>query len=211
MYFLGGVVEEHFLVCPIEHYQSSLGQPPDVLEEINQFKEALKKFYLRNGRIPVFFERNYKTSHMQLQAIPIPKNADRELKDIFIVSLNIKSLLIPVKVFRHFIIYDTNFQDESEAQGFKLNVLESHGRLDQVVPPKIPYFMAELPDGTVLYTKIQGSVNFPLNFAREILCGGPILDMPNRVEWKDCILLKEKEEELVQRLRTDFEPFDFTM
>ncbi|XP_018563019.1 CWF19-like protein 1 homolog isoform X2 [Anoplophora glabripennis] len=181
----GGIVEEHLLICPIEHYQSSLGQPPDVLEEINQFKEALKKFYLRNNRIPVFFERNYKTSHMQLQAIPIPKNADRELKDIFV--------------------------DESEAQGFKLDVLESHGRLDQVIPLKVPYFTVELPDGTVLYTKIQGSVHFPLNFPREVLSSGPVLDMPNRVEWKDCILPKEEEEELVQRLRTDFEPFDFTM
>lgn len=83
---LGGLVDEHFLVCPIEHYQSSIGQPQEVLEEISKFKEALHKFYNRSDRIPVFFERNYKTSHMQLQVIPIPKKACRELKDIFIVS-----------------------------------------------------------------------------------------------------------------------------
>ncbi|KAJ8980670.1 hypothetical protein NQ317_013282 [Molorchus minor] len=181
----GGIVEEHFLVCPIEHYQSSLGQPDEVVKEIDEFKEALRKFYARKGTVPVFFERNYKTSHMQLQAIPIPNNACRELKDIFI--------------------------DESESQGFKLDVLDSTNRLDQVIPPKTPYFVAELPDGAVLYTKIQGSVNFPINFAREILASGPILNMPDRVEWKDCTLEKSEEEKCVQRIRTDFEPFDFTM
>ncbi|KAJ8925700.1 hypothetical protein NQ315_009547 [Exocentrus adspersus] len=181
----GGMVDEHFLICPVEHYQSSLGQPPDVQEEISQFKNALKNFYMRNDKVAVFFERNYKTSHMQLQAIPITKNANRELKDIFI--------------------------DESEAQGFKLEVLESHSRLDQVVPPKVPYFMVELPDSTILYTKIQGSVNFPLNFAREVLSSGPVLNMPDRIDWKDCILPKEEEENLVKILRTDFEPFDFTV
>lgn len=82
---LGGIVEEHFLICPIEHYQNSIGHPQEVMEEISQFKETLHKFYDRNGQVPVFFERNYKTSHMQLQVIPIPKNADRELKDIFLV------------------------------------------------------------------------------------------------------------------------------
>ncbi|KAG5899542.1 hypothetical protein JTB14_008228 [Gonioctena quinquepunctata] len=181
----GALVEEHFLICPIEHYQSSIGQPFEALEEIKQFQEAVRKFYARDGKVPVFFERNYKTSHMQLQAIPIPKNAARELKDIF--------------------------TDESESQGFKLEVLESHNRLDQAVPPKVPYFTVEFPDSTLMYTKIQGSVHFPLNFAREILASGPILNMTDRAEWKECLLQKDEEEKLVQRLRTDFEPFDFTL
>lgn len=34
----------------------------------------------------VFYERNYKTSHMQIQAIPIPEKATRELREIFQVS-----------------------------------------------------------------------------------------------------------------------------
>jgi hypothetical protein len=178
----GPVVEEHFLICPIEHYQNSLGQPEDVTQEMNQFKEALRKFYDRNGKVAVFFERNYKTSHMQLQAVPILKRATKELKEIFI--------------------------EEAEGHGLKLEVLDSHNRLDQVLQPNVPYFTVELPDGTLLYTKIKG--NFPLNFAREVLVGGPILNCPERSDWKDCILGKEDEKVLVQRLRTDFEPFDFT-
>lgn len=68
----------------------------------------------------------------------------------------------------------------------------------------------ELPD-VILYTKIQGKDNFPLNFAREVLASGPILNLPDKVDWKECVRQKEEEQELVQRLRTDFEPFDFTM
>ncbi|XP_023021689.2 CWF19-like protein 1 [Leptinotarsa decemlineata] len=181
----GALVEEHFLICPIEHYQSSIGQPIEVLEEIEKFKDSLRKFYDRDGKIPVFFERNYKTSHMQLQAVPIPKNAMKNLKDIFL--------------------------EESECQGFRLDILDNHNRLDQVLPPKAPYFTVELPDGTLMYTKIEKSTQFPLNFAREILASGPILNVSNRTEWKECLLEKKEEETLVMRLRTDFEPFDFTL
>lgn len=89
--------------------------------------------------------------------------------------------------------------------------LESHNRLDQVLQAKIPYFTVELPDGTVLYTKIQQSMNFPLNFGREVLATGPVLNLENKIDWKDCILDKDNEEQLVQKLRTDFEPFDFNL
>lgn len=81
------MVDEHFLICPIEHYQNSLAQPEDVLQEINMYKEAVQKFYSRRDHVGIFFERNYKTSHMQMQAIPIPKRALRELKQIFIVCI----------------------------------------------------------------------------------------------------------------------------
>uniref|UniRef100_A0AAR5Q6T1 Cwf19-like C-terminal domain-containing protein n=2 Tax=Dendroctonus ponderosae TaxID=77166 RepID=A0AAR5Q6T1_DENPD len=180
----GGIVPEHFLICPMEHFQNTLACSEEIRQEMAQFKEAIRKFYHRRDTVPVFFERNYKTSHMQLQAVPIPQQATRELKDIFL--------------------------DESEAQGCRLEELESHSRLDQVVPPKTPYFTVELPDGQTLFTKIQGSLNFPLSFGREVLASGPVLDMPDRVEYRDCLIDRSAEEELVARIRTDFEPFDFT-
>lgn len=65
-----------------------MNQPEPVSLEMDQFKKALVKFYERESKVPIFFERNYKTSHMQLQVIPIPKKAQRELKEIFMVSFN---------------------------------------------------------------------------------------------------------------------------
>ncbi|KYB26604.1 CWF19-like protein 1 [Tribolium castaneum] len=178
----GGIVDEHFLICPIQHYQNSLGQPQEVAQEIEKFKQALRKFYARNGQVPVFFERNYKTSHMQLQVVPVPKEVAKELKASFI--------------------------DEAGAHGLKLELLGSNSRLDQVLQANVPYFTVELPDGVVLYTKIKGV--FPLNFAREVLVTAPILNCPLKVDWRSSVLGKDCEKELVEKLRADFEPFDFT-
>lgn len=52
-------------------------------------------------------------------------------------------------------------------------------------------------------------MNFPLNFGREVLALGPVLNLPERADWKDCIVDKEKETDLAQKLRTAFEPFEF--
>lgn len=68
------------------HFQSSLACTEDIQKEMKKFKNALHKYFSKDGRVPVFFERNYKTSHMQLQVVPIRQQATRELKDIFIVN-----------------------------------------------------------------------------------------------------------------------------
>lgn len=81
--------------------------------------------------------------------------------------------------------------------------------MEQVVKRGAPYFVVELPNGVTLYTRIQ-SGSFPLNFAREVLAIDALLDLNDRTDWKDCLLSKEEEVELVARIRTDFEPFDFT-
>ncbi|KAF7271867.1 hypothetical protein GWI33_015343 [Rhynchophorus ferrugineus] len=180
----GGLVKEHFLISPMTHFQSSLACTDDIQKEMEKFKNALHKYFSKDGKVPVFFERNYKTSHMQLQVVPIPQQATRELKDIFM--------------------------DESDAQGFQLSSLEPSSRLDQVIPPKTPFFTVELPDNTILYTTVVSSMNFPLNFAREVLASGPILNKPDRIDYRDCIVEKDQEDDLVKQIRIDFEPFDFT-
>ncbi|XP_071054059.1 CWF19-like protein 1 [Onthophagus taurus] len=178
----GGIVEEHLLICPVQHYQSAIHLSDDTLDEIEAFKDAITKFYGRNDQVPVFFERNFKTSHMQVQCVPIPKEAQKELSEIF--------------------------QDEAEGHGFKLEELDDSNRLNQVVSSSSPYFFLELPSGRKFYTRIQKSKDFPINFGREVLASGPILDKMNRIEWKDCILNREEEDLLVKNLRKEFEPFD---
>ncbi|KAI4469250.1 cwf19 cell cycle control protein [Holotrichia oblita] len=181
VFVLGGIVDEHFLICPVQHHQSSIHLPDEVLDEIEQFKEAITQFYSRNETVPVFFERNYKTSHMQLQCIPIPTAAQQDLEDIF--------------------------QDEAECQNIKLNNLDPTSRLNQVVESNKPYFFLQLPNGKKFYTRIDGPKGFPINFGRDVLAMGPILNKPDRIEWKDCVLKREEEEVLVKRIRMDFEPY----
>jgi hypothetical protein len=50
------------------------------------FKFALKKFFKKQHKVPVFFERNYKTSHLQIQTVPIPRDMATRLKDMFQVN-----------------------------------------------------------------------------------------------------------------------------
>lgn len=83
----GGLVEDHFLILPITHHQSLSILPKNVKEEMNLYKKAVTKYYDSTDRVPVFFERNFKTSHCQLQTVPVHKNQAPALKEMFEVFL----------------------------------------------------------------------------------------------------------------------------
>lgn len=179
----GGLVEDHVLILPVEHHQSTAEAPENVLDEIEKFKSAIKKMCSKQKKAVVFYERNYKTSHMQIQAIPIPEKATRELREIF--------------------------QESAESQEFELDELPEHAKLDQVAGPRAPYFYVELPNGDKLFHRIRKS--FSLNFGREVLASGPILDREHMADWKDVKQDKVEECALVKRFREAFEPYDFTL
>jgi Protein similar to CwfJ C-terminus 1. len=69
----GGLVEDHFLILPITHHQNLSTLPENVDKEMKLHKKAVEKYYASTDRVPVFFERNYKSSHCQLQAVPVHK------------------------------------------------------------------------------------------------------------------------------------------
>jgi len=79
----GGLVEDHFLILPVTHHQSLSILPKEVKDEMNLYKQAITKYYEITDRLPVFFERNFKTSHCQLQAVPVHKNQAPVLKEMF--------------------------------------------------------------------------------------------------------------------------------
>ena len=60
----------------------------------NTFKRALTKFYASKGKSPIFFERNYKSSHLQIQVIPVKSGIKDILKPIFLVCIYHKLILI---------------------------------------------------------------------------------------------------------------------
>lgn len=83
----GGVVDDHFLILPVTHHQSLSILPESVAKEMKLYKEAVTNYYATTDRVPVFFERNFKTSHCQLQAIPVHKNQASALKETFEVFI----------------------------------------------------------------------------------------------------------------------------
>lgn len=78
--------------------------------------------------------------------------------------------------------------------------------LQEVAPPGTTYFYVELPDGERLFYKIKK--DFPLQFGREVVCCDRILDIPERFDWKDCQLSKDKEFMLAEKIKTQFKPYD---
>jgi hypothetical protein len=179
----GGMVPDHVLILPVGHHQSLATSPDAVKEEIEKFKRALKKFFRKQQKVPVFFERNFKTSHLQIQAVPIPCDMATRLKDVF--------------------------QDNAEQRGLQLDELPPHANLSQVVTPRTPYFCVELPSGQKLFHRV--TKNFPLQFGREVLASEELLNMPDRTDWQECSITKEEEIEITKKFRSAFEPFDFTM
>ncbi|CAH0388405.1 unnamed protein product [Bemisia tabaci] len=178
----GGLTPDHALLLPVAHHQSTSDMPASIQKELNQFKQALTKMYEGQNKVPVFFERNYKTSHLQVQVIPVPSKFEDRLENII--------------------------QDNAESLGFTLDELPPHAEMRQVAPPGTPYFLLELPSGARLYHRIKK--NFPIQFGREAIAS-EIFDAPEKADWKQCVVSKEEEIEYVKKFRQLFEPFDFTL
>ncbi|KAG7201776.1 hypothetical protein KM043_004496 [Ampulex compressa] len=176
----GGLVENHFLILPITHHQSLSILPKEVKEEMELYKKAITQYYASMDKVPVFFERNFKTSHCQLQVVPVHKNQAPALKEMF--------------------------QEMAECNNFKITELPPHTNLQQIAKPGVLYFYVELPSGEMLYYRIKK--DFPLQFGREVLASDRILDINDRADWKDCQMDKEEEIELAKKIRKQFQPYD---
>ncbi|XP_077293669.1 CWF19-like protein 1 homolog [Arctopsyche grandis] len=178
----GPLNEYHCLITPVAHHQSITQVPSEVKEEIDKFKKSLHKLYATMEDVPVFFERNFKTSHLQVQSVPVPKSFKSNLAE--------------------------EFDGQAQAEGIELSVLSPEDDFCDIMPPGIPYFYVELPDGHQLYTRTKHT--FPLQLARDILSSPSILDCEEKSDWRACQLSKEEEVKYVSSFREKFAPFDFT-
>ncbi|KAK6627607.1 hypothetical protein RUM44_010085 [Polyplax serrata] len=176
----GGLTPLHVMIIPVMHHRAQTDLSKEAMSELKEYKSALRKFFEANDMVPVVFERNYKTSHLQLQIVPVPKRIGNELKEIFM-----------------------NF---AEDLGLKLQELPNKAKLKDFVQVGSPYFYVELPTKEKLICYCQK--NFPLHFGREVLASRAVLNHPEKINWRDCICAKEEEEKMVQDFRAKFESFD---
>ncbi|KAM9051484.1 CWF19-like protein 1 isoform 3-T3 [Megaptera novaeangliae] len=181
----GGLSDDHVLILPIGHYQSVVELSAEVVEEVEQYKATLRRFFKSQGKRCVLFERNYKSHHLQLQVIPVPLSrcATDDIKDAFIT--------------------------QAQEQQIELLEIPEHSDIKQIAQPGAAYFYVELDTGEKLFHRIKK--NFPLQFGREVLASEAILNIPDKSDWRQCQISKEEEETLARRFRKDFEPFDFTL
>jgi len=179
----GALTPDHVMILPISHHQCIANLPEDVSEEIDKFKSAVRKMYKKQGKMPVIFERNFKTQHLQLQIVPVLKDDATTVK--------------------------REFLDQAASREIDLNEIPSHVPLTQLAVQGQPYFFVETPNKDKLFGRINKG--FPIQFGREVLCSEQLLDMPEKEDWKSCKLSQDEEKEHTKDFRKQFSPFDFTL
>jgi Protein similar to CwfJ C-terminus 1 len=80
----GGLTPDHVLILPIFHLRSYPELDEDAATELQKYKKALMKFFADQDKSTVFFERNFKSKHMQLQVVPIPRSDPEKVKQLFL-------------------------------------------------------------------------------------------------------------------------------
>lgn len=152
-YAKGALNKDHLLIIPIDHIQSSVHADDKLLEDINKYKLALRDYFQAKNKCVLFFERNYRTKHMQIQVYAIRADKSYLLKDAF-MSL-------------------------ARDQDVKLNEIPELTNLKQILKPIQPFYYLELPNEEEDRQKNSNSTNlnlsrylceirgpFPINFGR---------------------------------------------
>lgn len=186
----GGLNDNHLLILPIEHIQSlnDDANSAELMQELGRFKKSLVDYFGTKSLGVVFFERNFRSVHWQLQVVPIPLEViDTIQDDIITISKE------------HF--KNSDYLD-----------ISAEYSLSDMIPPNVPYFFWNLePIGSRFVTQIQvrGSF-FPVQLGRIILADPRILDCEDRIDWKKCVKSQEEYAELVTKTKKDYEKFDIT-
>uniref|UniRef100_A0A1B0B669 Cwf19-like C-terminal domain-containing protein n=1 Tax=Glossina palpalis gambiensis TaxID=67801 RepID=A0A1B0B669_9MUSC len=177
----GPVNDYHILILSITHIPAASQITNDEeWEELLKFKDALRKFFKDQQQVVCFTERNYKSSHLQINCFGIDAGYSWKISHAF--------------------------EDKAEEFELKFENLKDLNS-PQMLPSQGPYFVAELSDDTILITRQMK--HFPLHFARDVFCSPNLLNCEEKTDWRDCKLEKAREVELVQNFREKFSKYDF--
>lgn len=179
----GPLNEYHVLILSVTHIQSVSLLSQEDFDELEKFKEALRQFFKSKRMTVCFFERNYKSPHLQVNAVAMTNDLEWQLK--------------------------STVEDKAEEYNLQFETVPKL-TAPTLLPPQGPYFALELPEDKPTYITRQMK-QFPLHFGRDIFCAEGLLNCEEKVDWKQCLLEKDQEEETVKKFREEFKPFDFTL
>ncbi|CAH1394232.1 unnamed protein product [Nezara viridula] len=176
----GGLVRDHMLLIPINHVSSISQVDEEIRSELNRYKKIIKQHFITKNKRVIFFERFYKTSHAQVNCIPMRED----------LSCNVKS----------------SFMERAAEIGFDLCTYSSKDHVVQNISLGAEYFHVELNDDEELFCEISPHSNFPLNFGREALVKEELFQSSEKkVDWKNCVLEFEEEKFIVDELRNELQ------
>lgn len=183
----GGLNEEHLLLIPINHVQClNDSNSVELLSEVEGFKRSLVDYFTEKAMGVVFFERNFRSVHWQLQIVPIPVAIFDGIEE------KIK------------LVSKSHFQNSS------YHDIPKNCSLSDIIKPGAPYFFWQIePSESRFVTEIQvqGSF-FPVQFGRLVLSDKSILDCPSKVDWRKCMKTEEEYKIMVRQFKSSYkEPF----
>ncbi|XP_022960696.1 zinc finger CCCH domain-containing protein 64 isoform X2 [Cucurbita moschata] len=183
----GHLVPDHILIVPVEHFPNTLSLGPEFETEINRLQNCLRKYFKSQGKEVVFFEWVSKRStHANLQAVPIPTSRSHVVQNIFDMAAE--------KLGFKFVA------SKSDAPG------EGRKSLRTQFDSNRSFFYAELPECVTLSHVIEETEIFPAQFGREVLAG--LLNMADKADWRNCTHSKEEETKMAEEFKIRFENFD---
>jgi hypothetical protein len=109
------------------------------------------------------------------------------------------------------------FMSMASEQDVHLNEIPQMTNLKQILEPNKPFYYLELPNEEAdtkscglgmqrFLCEIRGG--FPINFGRDVLASELLLNCPDRIDWKECVLSAEEEKKMSLDFRNEFKPFD---
>jgi len=199
----GPLCREHVLLIPINHVAGLAQLSPVEWEEFEKYTKALRLMYAEQkegeeegdgeeeGQRMVLFERRLETRgarHTHAQIIPVPAAKAAGVREAF------------------------------EKRGEPLGVFFEHVPAGKSLPemglsPEQQYIYLEIPGlggkGVArLLHRLPPGGRLPLTYGRDVLA--ELLGVPQKVNWKNCMLGKEAEKEMVERLKKEWEKWDFS-
>ncbi|XP_005182434.1 CWF19-like protein 1 homolog isoform X2 [Musca domestica] len=177
----GPINDYHILCCSINHIPCAAQLTEEDWKELLRFKKALKKFFKAQNQVVCFTERNYKTSHLQINVFALDEGLAWKIPHAF--------------------------EDKSEEFNLEFETIPQLAD-SQMLPQQGPYFVAELPNDTTLITRQMK--HFPIHFARDVFCSENLLNCDEKVDWRACKLDMDAEKDLVKNFREKFAKYDFT-
>ncbi|KAF6764024.1 nuclear protein [Ephemerocybe angulata] len=176
----------HLLIVPITHYPTFSTIPSDIakpiIDETESYKTALRSMYEKFGAAAVVFEvgrLSAKGGHAHVQVVPIPLKLKDRVEETFIKEGTQMGI---------------DFESDPDAA------------LEACQGGRGSYFRVDLPDGRKMVHVMKDHIPFSIQFGRQVLVS--LLDMPDRFDWKACMLSEEDDRADAQAFKTAFAPFD---
>lgn len=198
----GAINSDHVLIVPIAHASSTTALSAAAWTEIERFKRGLRDLFAANGKEMIVLDRNVQTigaAHCHVQVVGVPRANAVTAKRVF--------------------------ETEGERYHVRFEEIASDAQLQDATDGK-PFFYAEVPappvsapadddgsdeSGDVRVVRLLNIVDGKhyMQFGRH--AATCVLDMPQRANWKNCVVPKAEEEQMTLAFKKQWQPFDFTL